>query len=341
VEAALRPFYLLRLFSEADAAIAALTQPPPGVIIAGETAGAKSGLDFVRMLRQQKGMERTPLVFITDQPENRAFALLAGVDDCLIKPYRRATLVEAVSSQLNTAVEARWERLPGNARAALRETLVVYDRLSERLLSGEALIYDSVSTACAPLVEAVDHGEARAILGGVLGHTNYTFAHSVRVATLLALFSNVIGLPADEQLVLATGGLLLDVGKMSIPHAILNKSGTLTDEEFGVMRNHVIDTMTFLARNNTLPNTVRVIAGLHHEKLDGSGYPKGLAAGDLNEIARMAAIADVFCALTDYRAYKKSMSAAQALEVMTQEMDRQLDQKLIRMFAPLLLDNVA
>ena len=107
------------------------------------------------------------------------------------------------------------------------------------------------------------------------------------------------------------------------------------------MRNHVIDTMTFLARNNTLPNTVRVIAGLHHEKLDGSGYPKGLAAGDLNEIARMAAIADVFCALTDYRAYKKSMSAAQALEVMTQEMDRQLDQKLIRMFAPLLLDNVA
>lgn len=341
VETALRPFYLLDLFSEAEQAVASLSRTSPGVVIVGEKAGAKGGLDFVRMLRQQKGQERTPVLFIADSPDSRAPALLAGVDDCLTKPYRRATLVDAVFSLLNAAVETSWENLPGNARAALRETLVVFARLSERLLSGEALIYDSVSTACAPLVEAVDHRETRAILSGVRGHTNYTFAHSVRVATLLALFSNILGLPADEQLVLATGGLLIDVGKMSIPHAILNKSGPLTEEELGVMQSHVSDTVDFLARNHTLPDTVRIIAGQHHEKLDGSGYPNGLAAGDLNEIARMAAIADVFSALTDYRAYKESMSAEEALRIMTEDMEKQLDQKLIKLFHPALLNNAA
>ncbi len=341
VVATLRPFYLLREFADAAVALASLPSAPPGVVVAAEQAGVQGGVDFVRALRRQPGQEHTPLVFVADAPENRARALLAGADDCLIKPYRRSTLVDAVSSQINAQVEDSWEALPAHARAALRETLSVFGRISERLLNGGPVAYDSVTTACEPLVEVVNRHEHRILLDAVRGHDNYTYAHSLRVATLLALFGGLAGLRDEEQLVLASGGLLHDVGKMSIPHAILNKPGRLTEEEFAVMKSHVPATLSFLERNPDLPASVLVIAGQHHEKLDGTGYPNGFKGSNLNELARMAAIVDVFSALTDYRAYKLAMPAEQALRIMTDDMQTHLDQQLLRVFKATLLDCAA
>ena len=93
------------------------------------------------------------------------------------------------------------------------------------------------------------------------------------MATLLSLFGNVIGLPQSEQLLLASGGLLHDVGKMSIPHEVLNKPGRLTEEEFVVMKGHVDASVHYLMQNPEIPKGVITIAAQHHEKLDGTGYP--------------------------------------------------------------------
>ena len=137
---------------------------------------------------------------------------------------------------------------------------------------------------------------------------------------------------------MGSGGLLHDVGKMSIPHEVLNKPGRLTPAEFDVMKTHVPLTLAYLAKCPDMPKNIVTIAAQHHEKLDGTGYPLGLKGGQLNELARMASIVDVFGALTDRRIYKPPMDAEHALAIMTGEMATKLDQQLLSLFRSMLMD---
>ena len=89
-----------------------------------------------------------------------------------------------------------------------------------------------------------------------------------------------------------------------------------------------------------MPPGILTIAAQHHEKLDGTGYPNGLTGRQLNDLARMASIVDVFSALTDRRVYKPAMDSEKALTIMTEEMGNHLDQKLLRLFRHMLLDAV-
>ncbi|MBT5036276.1 MAG: HD domain-containing protein [Rhodospirillaceae bacterium] len=125
----------------------------------------------------------------------------------------------------------------------------------------------------------------------------------MRVATFLSLFGNTLGIKGDDLMTLSTGGLLHDVGKMHIPHEVLNKPGKLSDEEFVIMKSHVNCSVEFLNQTSDLPKGVTIVAGQHHEKLDGTGYPHGIEGGKLNELARMASIIDIFSAITDRRVY--------------------------------------
>jgi HD-GYP domain-containing protein (c-di-GMP phosphodiesterase class II) len=175
-------------------------------------------------------------------------------------------------------------------------------------------------------------------LRGVRGHDNYTYAHSLRVATLLSLFGGNIGLSTDDQSMLATGGLLHDLGKLQIPIRILNKSGRLTKEEFLAMQRHVPATLSLLENCPDLPKGVFIMAGQHHERLDGTGYPNGLKGNQLNQLARMISIVDVFTALTDRRVYKQPMLPEKALAIMSNEMTAHLDMQLLAFFRHMLLD---
>jgi HD-GYP domain-containing protein (c-di-GMP phosphodiesterase class II) len=128
---------------------------------------------------------------------------------------------------------------------------------------------------------------------------------------------------------------------MKIPHEVLNKPGRLDETELQVMRSHVPKSVDYLELCDTLPKGVITIAEQHHEKLDGSGYPHGLKGGQLNELARMAAIVDVFSALTDRRVYKEPMEPEQALNIMKESMTSDIDQQLLTLFKSMLLDAVS
>ncbi len=170
-------------------------------------------------------------------------------------------------------------------------------------------------------------------------HDNYSYVHSLRVATFLTVFGQAIGLTGDDLLVLASGGLVHDIGKTSIPLDVLNKPGRLEPAEWAVMRSHVDRTLALLQRQpQPPPHGVLVIAAQHHEKLDGSGYPRGLRGPALNDLARMASIVDVFGALTDRRVYKPPMAPEQALDLMAGGMAAGLDQSLLVRFRGMLLD---
>ncbi len=204
--------------------------------------------------------------------------------------------------------------------------------------SGTPIDYGSFKDSCAPLIGVLYDGDVKSVLDAVREHDNYTFSHSFKVATLLTMFGSAIGLSEADQVLLACGGLLHDVGKMSIPFELLNKPDKLSPEEWAVMKSHVPTTMDFLNICDGIPKGAQIIAAQHHEKLDGTGYPNGLKGLAINELARMAAIVDIYGALTDRRSYKPEMAPETAFDLMSESMSDQLDTGLLKVFRHIVLD---
>ena len=208
------------------------------------------------------------------------------------------------------------------------------------VISGKSLPYNELRKTCVPIVKTIYDGGTKGVMDALKDHDNYTYAHSFKVALMLATFGKAIGLPEKDQILLASGGLLHDVGKMVIPLGVLNKPGKLSPEEWSVMKMHVPTTMDFLNGCDDIPKGALIIAGQHHEKLDGSGYPDGLKGLQINELARMAAIADIYGALTDRRTYKPSMDPEAAFLIMSEHMSHHIDMGLLKVFRDVVLDTI-
>ncbi|MTJ82472.1 MAG: HD-GYP domain-containing protein, partial [Telmatospirillum sp.] len=255
------------------------------------------------------------------------------------EPFGRGALVKAVSALINDEVCRRWACLPPVQRSALDGTLAAFNGIAEEIGNGQPVSYGPVEEACRSVVAAINDRQYRVLLDAVRDHDDYTYAHSVRVATLLALFGKTIGLTEDDMLLMASGGLVHDIGKVAISRELLNKPGVLSAAEMEVMRGHVDATTRILKAGTRIPKGVIAIAANHHEKLDGSGYPRGLKAAQLDELARMSAIVDVFSAMTDRRPYKRAMDAQEAFRVIIDSMGRELDTHLLALFRDVLLEN--
>ena len=142
---------------------------------------------------------------------------------------------------------------------------------------------------------------------------DYTFLHSVSVCTLLVAFCRSRGMDEETTYQAGVGGLLHDTGKALVPDAILNKPGRLTDEEFAIIKKHPRDGYDLLRQTPGIGAIPLDITLHHHERRDGSGYPEMQNEADISELAQMAAIVDVYDAITSDRCYHKGMSAAEAL----------------------------
>lgn len=142
---------------------------------------------------------------------------------------------------------------------------------------------------------------------------NYTFQHSVSVGALMVTFCNAMGMSKEVIHQAGIGGMLHDVGKMKIPDSILNKPDRLTEREFGVMKCHVVESKKILLQSKGISETAINVAAQHHERHDGSGYPLGLKGTEISQLGQMAAIVDVYDALTSDRCYHKGMSPTDAL----------------------------
>lgn len=141
----------------------------------------------------------------------------------------------------------------------------------------------------------------------------YTFHHSVSVATLLISFCRAMDMPPEIIHEAGVGGMLHDLGKMRVPDHILNKPGKLTDEEFLIMKDHVNLGLEVLHKTPGISETVIQIAGEHHEKFSGTGYPARKKGTEISILGRMAAIVDVYDAITSNRIYHKGMEPPTAL----------------------------
>lgn len=144
----------------------------------------------------------------------------------------------------------------------------------------------------------------------------YTYLHSVAVCTLMVNVARHLGKGASETRDYGLAGLLHDIGKMGIPELILNKPGGLTDTEFRQVRNHPQHGHNILSETANVPAMALDVCLHHHEKMDGTGYPFGLAADEISLAARFGAVCDVYDAVTSNRIYKRAWSPAEAIDAM-------------------------
>ncbi|MDI6641084.1 MAG: GAF domain-containing protein [Elusimicrobiota bacterium] len=163
-----------------------------------------------------------------------------------------------------------------------------------------------------------------------------TRGHSERVARYSLAIGKVMNLTDEQLKILEYAAILHDVGKISIPDAVLLKPGQFTPEEYEVIKRHAIYTREILDNiySSSEFRDVPLIAASHHEKLDGSGYPYSLSSADIGTLARIIAIADVYDALVSYdRPYKPAMSQEKAIEIIKDEASKnKLDPEIVKLF---------
>lgn len=155
-----------------------------------------------------------------------------------------------------------------------------------------------------------------------------TEEHTRRVAYLAARVGEELKLSATARRHLAVGGLLHDIGKLAVPLEILNKPGQLTDEEFAVIKRHPDDGRKLLDELGGFPETVKALVSDHHERLDGSGYPRGLTAMDMSLETRILAVCDVYDALVSDRVYRAAWAPERAFALLEDEVDA-YDQRVV------------
>jgi len=187
------------------------------------------------------------------------------------------------------------------------------------------------------LAQAVSANRTALIaLTALKNYDNYTFTHMVNVSILTMSQARALGIEGTMLRELGLAALMHDIGKVRTPTEILNKPDKLTDDEFKVMRMHVVDGAEILRRTPEMPNIAPVIAFEHHLRIDGTGYPFGVKRFGLNIGTQLCSIADVYDAMRSQRAYQQAFPSERILEVMKRNDGHQFDQHLVRRFTQLL-----
>ena len=175
------------------------------------------------------------------------------------------------------------------------------------------------------LMKAINDNAAIAVdINALKTSDEYTFKHSVDVATMSMIIAKKQGLSQEDIYNIGIAGLLHDMGKSKIPLEILNKPARLTDEEFGIMKQHAILGYQILKEKNEFPASISLAVLQHHEKMNGKGYPLGVTAEKISPYAKILSVVDVYDALVTERPYKKSLSQRTAVEMimaMTDDLD--------------------
>jgi putative nucleotidyltransferase with HDIG domain len=171
----------------------------------------------------------------------------------------------------------------------------------------------------------------------IVSHDYRTYTHSVNVCGFAVALCRRIGIDdMDELSVIGSGAMLHDIGKSRIDLAVLNKPGRLNPQERQEIEKHPELGIAVLAETQPLPSPAAEIVLGHHEKMDGSGYPRQLSAGQIAVPVRACSIADIFDALTSRRSYQHGLGGFRALQLMKQKMGTQLDREMLTEFIRLI-----
>lgn len=181
--------------------------------------------------------------------------------------------------------------------------------------------------------EIFKNSDALACVINIRNKDEYLLEHSVSVSVLITIFARFLKIDKNIVQELSVGAFLHDVGKIMVPEKVLNKPGKLTEKEFTVMKTHVNHSIDIIKQTPGISKISLEVAALHHEKLDGNGYPFNVKADDISTYGRMIAICDIFDALTAHRCYKDGYSHIKAFSILRSLSEsNHLDDRLVNLF---------
>lgn len=241
-------------------------------------------------------------------------------------PAPRAPVREEVPARCNAAAEM------GRANKIVRQSRKVMSKIFDQARLGKVVKTGQLEDLVADIAASVARN--RSALTSILRlktKDEYTYMHSVAVAALMVNLARELGFSDGQVRQAGVAGLLHDVGKMAVAEDVLNKAGKLTDAEFEEVKQHPERGHALLLQSGDVPAAALDVCLHHHEKVDGSGYPAGLAGEEISLLARMGAICDVYDAVTSNRPYKTPWSAAESIEKM-RSWKGHFDEKLFEVF---------
>lgn len=298
------------LFQDSGEGLAWCLENAPDLIIVDYMMPPPDGLEFIRRFREVPANVDIPVLMITadHEKETRYAALETGANDFLTKPID------------NSEFRARLR----NMLSLRRSQKALADRaswLAEKVAEATSEILDREREMITRLSRAAEFRDPE------------TGAHIMRMAHYSRLIAEQIGLSGEEQDLILGAAPMHDVGKIAIPDQILLKPGRLDEAELVVMRTHAEKGYEILRGSKSkMLDLAALIAWTHHEKIDGTGYPRGLRGEEIPLPGRIVAVADVFDALTSERPYKKAWEIDRATQWLSENAARHFDPVCVEAF---------
>jgi putative nucleotidyltransferase with HDIG domain len=245
-----------------------------------------------------------------------------------------------VDSDLREVARARRKTAPITADEELERAANICKQSRRAVLSmfEEARMGKAVDTGAAKqLVEEITDSVARnsgalISLARLTTADDYTYMHSVAVCAMMIALARQLGLDAEQTRLAGVAGLMHDLGKAAMPLEVLNKPGKLTDAEFAIIKSHPEKGYAMLKASTDVDPVVLDVCLHHHEKVDGSGYPKGLKGDEISLFAKMGAVCDVYDAITSNRPYKQGWDPAESLRRMAEWAKGHFDMRVFQAF---------
>lgn len=272
------------------------------------------GFKIMEQLKERISGDYLPVLVIS-QERNRVIqfsALEAGAKDFLVKPYDSIEVLLRIRNFLEVRMLHKQVR---------EQNVLLEYRIKERTEQ----LYQSQIEAIQRLSRAVEYRDSE------------TGAHTARMEQYVYFLAVALGFGAEESEIISTASLLHDVGKIGIPDQILQKKGELTEKEREIMKRHTtIGAKLLSGSTSTFLKMGEEIALTHHERWDGSGYPRGLKGGDIPLAGRICGLCDVFDALTSNRPHKGAWPSDHALKEIEKERAGHFDPYVVDAFFKIL-----
>ena len=312
--------YIVRPFTSGEKALDFLETHLVDLILLDCNMPGMSGFDVLAKLQENEWYKTIPVIFLTGSVDgdDEVKALSNGAMDYLLKPIKDKSLAQRVSLQ----IELQGYRTELEQLVAER-TEDLY-KANQKLLEREKITLDLLAQAS----DLRDHDTGEHIART----TNYV---RIIAEDLVEIPTDGYELTRSRAFDIIDASKLHDIGKVAMPDGVLLKPGKLTNEEFDIIKTHPIHGAELLNEavqklgDDDLLKEARNIAYAHHEKWNGSGYPRKLAGAEIPLSARIAAIADVFDALTSERPYKKAFTNEEAFNILYKDAGSHFDPYLI------------
>lgn len=301
----LKPNYSLKVARDGEMAIKiANIQPRPDLILLDVMMPGIDGYETCKRLKLDIATRDIPIIFITAKisVEDEARGLSLGAVDYIAKPVNPAIVMQRVKTHLALSDQKR--ELYQKVKLQTQELINTRYNIIQKL--GRAAEFKD----------------------------NETGNHVKRMSKYAYILALACGMEHEAADLLMNAAPMHDIGKIGVPDHILKKAGKLNEEEWLIMKEHAAFGAEILAEDNPslLIDMAKNVAMTHHEKWDGSGYPKGLQAEEIPLEGRIIAIADVFDALTSKRPYKPAWTVERAIELIKNESGKHFDPQLVNYF---------